>query len=123
MSAFRAGQIVIADWRDAIPKEANKLRPAIVVEDDALFDPRYPVVILVPITEQAELAIPDLSVLIEPTPENGCSKPCYAVSHFVTATSIARIRPTPSRITTAQLNRIREQIALALGLDRAGHDG
>jgi hypothetical protein len=37
--AVSAGQIVIADWRDALPKEPNKLRPAVVVEGDALFDP------------------------------------------------------------------------------------
>ena len=58
MAAFAAGQIVIADWRDALPKEPNKLRPAIVVEDDRLFDPSYPNVILVPLTEDLRLAIP-----------------------------------------------------------------
>ena len=29
---FAAGDIVLADWRDALPKEPNKRRPAIVVE-------------------------------------------------------------------------------------------
>src|SRR5689334_16855932 len=34
---LRAGQIVLADWRgDSRPKEPNKRRPAVVVEDDAL---------------------------------------------------------------------------------------
>ena len=75
---LRAGQIVLADWRgDAMPKEPNKRRPAVVVEDDALFVPSYPNVILVPLTEDAALAIPDLSVAIDPTTENGCSKPCW----------------------------------------------
>jgi mRNA interferase MazF len=37
---LHAGQIVLADWRgDALPKEPNKRRPAVVVEDDALFAP------------------------------------------------------------------------------------
>ena len=48
MAGFSGGQIVIADWRDALPKEPNKLRPAVVVEDETLFDPAYPNVILVP---------------------------------------------------------------------------
>jgi hypothetical protein len=26
---LRAGQIVLADWRDALPEEPSKLRPAI----------------------------------------------------------------------------------------------
>src|ERR1700683_4608012 len=36
MAAFESGQIVIADRRDALPKEANELRPAVVVEDGTL---------------------------------------------------------------------------------------
>ncbi len=54
---FRAGQIVIADWRDALPKEPNKLRPAVVVEKELLFAPNYPNVILVPLTDDDRLAI------------------------------------------------------------------
>ena len=61
--ALHAGQIVLADWRgDALPKEPNKLRPAVVVEDDGLFAPSYPNAILVPLTEDANFAIRELSV-------------------------------------------------------------
>ena len=42
LAGFSGGQIVIADWRDALPKEPNKLRTAVVVEDKALFDPTIP---------------------------------------------------------------------------------
>jgi len=86
------------DWRDARPKEPNKLRPAVVVEDQTLFDPAYPNVILVPLTEDRRLAIPDLSVAIDPTPQNGCTKQCYALSHCVSTTSAARVRRTSSRL-------------------------
>lgn len=116
---LRAGQIVLADWRgDALPKEPNKLRPAVVVEDDGLFDPSYPNAILVPLTEDAALAIADLSVAIAPTAENGCGKTCWAVSHLVATTSKARLRATGSRIAPDQLAAIRRQIALAIGLSR-----
>jgi mRNA interferase MazF len=115
---LRAGQIVLADWRgDALPKEPNKRRPAVVVEDDALFAPSYPNAILVPLTEDAALAIPDLSVAIAPTADNGCSKPCWAVSHLVATTSKARLQATPSRIRPEQLVAIRRQIALAIGIE------
>ena len=115
--ALRAGQIVVADWRgDAIPKEPNKLRPAVVVEDDGLFAPGYPNTILVPLTEDVALAIPDLSVAIAPTVENGCAKPCWAVSHLVATTSKARLRATQSHITSEQLATVRRQIALAIGI-------
>lgn len=116
MAAFSGGQIVVVDWRDALPKEPNKLRPAVVVEDESLFDPAYPNVILVPLSEDQRLAIPDLSVAIDPTTENGCSKRCHALSHCVATTSAGRIRPTASRITESQLLAIRGQIALAIGL-------
>ncbi len=113
---LHAGQIVLADWRgDALPKEPNKRRPAVVVEDDGLFASTYPNAILVPLTEAAGLVIPDLSVAIAPTAENGCSKVCWAVSHLVATTSKARLHAT-SRITSDQLTAIRRQIALAVGI-------
>ena len=115
--SLRAGQIVLADWRgDAMPKEPNKRRPAVVVEDDDLFAPSYPNAILVPLTEDAALAIRELSVAIAPSAENGCRKPCWAVSHLVATTSKARLRPTPSHIIHEQLATIRRQIAIAVGI-------
>ncbi len=118
--ALHARQIVLADWcGDALPREPNKLRPAVVVEDDGLFAPAYPNAILVPLTDDARLAIPDLSVAILPTAENGCSKTCWAVSHLVATTSKLRLRATPSRVTPEQLGAIRRQIAMAVGV--AGH--
>jgi uncharacterized protein YifN (PemK superfamily) len=98
------------------PRKPNKRRPAVVVEDDGLFAPSYPHAILVPLTEDAALAIPDLSVAIVPDPENGCSRPCWAVSHLVATTSKARLSATPSRITPGQLTAIRRQIVLAVGV-------
>ncbi len=117
MSKFTSGQIVLVDWRDALPKEPNKLRPAIVVEDSELFAPSYPNVILVPLSEDAELASADLLLAIDPSSENGCTKRCYALSSYLATTSIERVRPTQSRILPEQLDVIRRQIALAIGLE------
>ena len=88
-----------------------------MIEDETLFDPAYPIVILVPLTEDRRLAIPDLSVPIDPTPENGCTNRCYALSHCVATTSAGRVRPTSSRISADELLAIRCQIALAIGLE------
>jgi mRNA-degrading endonuclease toxin of MazEF toxin-antitoxin module len=113
-----AGQIVLADWRgDALPQEPNKRRPAVVVEDDGLFAPSYPNAILVPLTSDAASAIPDLSVAIEPTAENGCTTCCWAASHLVATTSKRRLRVTSSHITPQQLVAIRRQIALCIGAE------
>jgi len=117
LAGFSGGQIVVADWRDGLPKEPNKLRPAVVVEDETLFDPAYPNIILVPLTEDQRLAIPDLSVAIDPTPRNGCTKRCYALSHCVATTLAKRVRQTTSKIAEDELMAIRRQIALAIGLE------
>jgi mRNA-degrading endonuclease toxin of MazEF toxin-antitoxin module len=115
---FAAGDIVIADWRgDALPKEPNKRRPAVVIENDALFGPGFPNMILVPLSEDAGLVIPGLAEQIEPSAENGCTKRCYALAPFVTCTSKARIQATASRVTAEQLGRIRRQVAEAIGLE------
>jgi mRNA-degrading endonuclease toxin of MazEF toxin-antitoxin module len=117
VTALKAGQIVLVDWRDALPREPNKLRPAIVIEDDELFDPNYPNVILVPLSSNGDVAPSDLALLIDPTEENGCTSRCYALSCYVTTTSIRRLQPTSSRVLPEQVTEIRKQIALAIGLD------
>lgn len=117
MAALSAGQIVLVDWRDALPKEPNKLRPAIVVEDDRGFDDDYPNVILVPLSGDRLAAPLGFTLSIDPTPENGCSAQCYALSCSVTTTSVRRLRITQSRILPNQLDTIRHQIAMAIGLE------
>jgi mRNA interferase MazF len=87
-----------------------------VIEDADLFDTSYPNVILVPLTEDADMVIAELSVRIDPTPENGCTKTCYAVSPLVTGTSKSRVRATPSHVTHAQLVDIRRRVGEAIGL-------
>ena len=109
-----AGDIVVANWRDGRPKEANKRRPAIVIEAP-LFAAAFPNAILVPLTDDPGLVIAGLTVPIEPTAENGCTKPSWAISYNVTATSKARLTRTPSRITAEQLADIRRQVAVAVG--------
>jgi mRNA interferase MazF len=112
-----AGQIVVVDCRDALPKEPSKMRPCVVVEDTDLFDPMYPNVIIVPLTHDMTFAIAELAVKIAPTIENGCTKTCFAISHCVTTASKRRIRhATQSYITDDQLSLIRRQIAESLGL-------
>ena len=114
------GQIVLVDWReDARPKEANKLRPAVVVEA-GLFALTYPNAIVVPLTDDADLVIPELSLSLTPTEENGCPKACWAPAHLVTTVSKQRIaRVTPSRIRPEQLTELRTLMADALGIATA----
>jgi mRNA interferase MazF len=117
VARWKAGDIVIVDWRGGdLPKEPNRLRPAIVVEDDELFDPAYPNVIVVPLTNDERLAIPGLSVTIDPPPENGCRQQCFVLAPSVTSVSVKRVKGTESRVRRDQLDAIRRRIAEAIGM-------
>jgi mRNA interferase MazF len=117
MIRAKAGDIVIVDWRGgALPKEPNNLRPAILVEDETLFAPDYPNVLVVPLSSDAGIAMPSLSVIIDPTPENGCARRCFALAPFVTSVSTRRVRATASRVGPEQLAAIRGRIATTIGV-------
>jgi mRNA interferase MazF len=116
MSLLLAGRIVVADLRDALPKEPNKIRPCVIVEDSDLFDPDYPNVIVVPLTTDTSFVIQELAVEIPPTPANGCTSTSYAVAHSVVTISKQRIgKETPSSVTDEQLALIRRRIAESVG--------
>ena len=116
----RAGAIVLVDWRGALPKEPNKLRPAVVVEDEELFDEAYPNLIVAPLTTEATLAIADLSTPIDPTPDNGCKARSFIASHLVTTVSKQRVHATQSFVDRDTITSVRGQIAIALGLRPPG---
>lgn len=117
MSRPPSGAIVLVDWRrGGIPKEPTKLRPSIVVEDSRIFDDEHLNLIVVPLTTDADLAIPALSIAIDPTPQNGCKQRCYALAFNITSVSRGRIRTTNGAVTDAQLHAIRQKIGICLGL-------
>lgn len=90
------------------------MRPGVIVGSPQFFGSGLPFEILVPLTGEAELAITGASVLIIPTPENGCTKPCYALAWNVQAVSHARVTPTSSFITEEELARIRACIVACI---------
>ena len=113
---FAAGDIVLADWRDALPKEPNKRRPAIVVEEDGLFDADYPNLLLVPLAEDAEPRRarpfrPDRTLGFEWL-HQALLRPASACDHHLEAAD------PPHRVPdhAAELAAIRDRIAIALGL-------
>jgi mRNA interferase MazF len=81
-----------------------------------LIDDDYPNILVVPLTNDASLVIPELTVTIDPTPDNGCPRRCFALVPSVTSVSTRRIRETPSRIRPDQLTDIRRRILTAIGV-------
>ena len=121
---LKAGQIVAVVWRkepadpaqDPQPPEPNKLRPAVVVQDTDLFDPAYPTVLVVPMTGDSALAIPDLTVVLQPCRTNGCKKPSYLLPQHLTCVAKTRITSvTQSEITPAELQQLRQLVVLTIG--------
>jgi len=105
---LKAGQIVTVDWRkdpdepaqDSQPPEPNKLRPAVVV----------------PMTGDPALAIPDLTVVPQPSPSNGCKKVSYLLPQSLTCVAKTRITAaTSSQITPAELQQLRQLVMLTIG--------
>jgi mRNA-degrading endonuclease toxin of MazEF toxin-antitoxin module len=116
VSRLTAGQIVLVDWwGDALPKEPNKLRPAIVIDEDGLFASDFQNSIVVPLTEDERMVILGLTLSILPTSDNGCKERCWAASYLVTTASKRRMRSTPSCVTAEQLAVVRQQVARAIG--------
>lgn len=113
-----AGQILWIDFRkDALPKEPNKLRPAIVVEDSGLFASGFPNVVVVPCTTALTFEVVDLCVQIEPDERNGFDRVNWAIAHNVTTASKARIvKQTAYHVSPQHLAEIRALIAETLNL-------
>ena len=64
-----------------------------------------------PLTGDAPLCITGASVEIAPTKENFCSKPSYALAWNVQTVPKQRVRATKARVTDAQLDELRDQVA------------
>ena len=113
-----AGDILVLNWRgDGLPKEANTIRPCVVVEDHDLFSDAHQTVLVVPLTTRGPMVIAQLSVRIPPTASNGLEHESYAPAYMVTAASKQRIDGNPiGRVTTAQLDLLRAYIAESIGI-------
>ncbi|MEO6990776.1 MAG: type II toxin-antitoxin system PemK/MazF family toxin [Candidatus Baltobacteraceae bacterium] len=108
------GSIVVVDWRDALPEsgEPNKQRPSVVVGRGDFFDAEFEYLIVVPLTGDVPLRIAGATVEIAPSKENHCSKRSYALAWNVQTVPKRRVRATEARVTQAQLDELRDQIAL-----------
>lgn len=106
----------MVDWRGgALPRKPNRLRPAVVVEDDELFPDSYPNTLVVPLTRDEGLAHATFAERIEPTVGNGVEATCWALAQHVTSVSLRQVDSTPSRVSADQLASIRARITVAVG--------
>jgi mRNA interferase MazF len=112
-----AGQIIWIDFRrDALPKEPNKLRPGIVVEDGGLFVEAFPNVVVVPCTTRLTFDVLDLCVELPPDERNGFDRTNWAIAHRVTTASKSRIvKETAYHVSPQHLALIQTRISETIG--------
>ncbi|MDG4551764.1 MAG: type II toxin-antitoxin system PemK/MazF family toxin [Candidatus Contendobacter sp.] len=78
MTALRRGMVIDVNLDPVQGSETGKTRPCIIVTND-VYNARVPVIQVVPVTEWSQKkAQIRTNVEIEPSPENGLSKPSVA---------------------------------------------
>lgn len=103
-------------WPGALGKEPNKDRPALVVQDSALFGNTFPNVVVVPCARYPDFAVESLCVAIDPDPSNGLTAVSYAIGHSVTVVAKERLGKQRGSVPPKILAAIRATIAETLGL-------
>jgi len=69
-----------------------------------------------PVTGEPALAIPGLTVVLQPRPSNGCKKVSDLLPQNLTCVAKTRITAvTSSRITAAELQQLRQFVVLTIG--------
>jgi mRNA-degrading endonuclease toxin of MazEF toxin-antitoxin module len=114
----KPGVIVYVDWRDKhYPPEPGKGRPAIVIGDPTILPVSLNVLTVIPLTSIERLALPRLSIRIEPEPQNGLTKRSYALAWNVQTVAMQRvIEITTATITSAEVAALKRRIAECLAL-------
>jgi len=106
---MKQGEIWIINLNPTIGAEMQKLRPVIIVNDDALG--KLPLKVIIPLTDwKVKFDIASWMIKIEPNKKNGLSKISSADCFQIRSVSIDRFKNKLGRISIQQ----QEQIKLAL---------
>lgn len=97
------------------PGDYGKPRPAVVIQSDALNQQDIASVIICPFTGAIKDA-PLIRILVEPTPENGLSKPSQIMVDKIQAVSLKRIGQPIGAITDEQLLQLNRTLAFVIGI-------
>lgn len=97
------------------PGEFGKPRPAVVIQSDALNQQDIASVIICPFTGTIKDA-PLIRILVEPTPENGLSKPSQIMVDKIQTVSLKRIGLPIGAISDEQLLQLNRTLAFVIGI-------
>ncbi len=114
--SLAAGAIVLVDWRDKhFPSEPGKTRPAIVIVNSPLLA-SVGVMTVLPLSGAPTLALPSLSVCIEPSPTNGMTKPSFALVWSVQTVAMKRVKGTTTFLSVKEIDEIKGALAAFLAV-------
>ena len=99
----------------AAPGEFGTPRPAVIVQTDALNQQKFLSVIICPFTGTITDA-PLFRILVEPTPENGLTKPSQIMVDKVMAVAVKRIGEHIGHINDEQLLQLNRTLAFIIGI-------
>jgi mRNA interferase MazF len=110
---MKRGEIWLINLDPTIGAEIQKIRPAVIVNDDAVG--RLPLRVIVPITDWKDrYAIAPWMVKIEPDAENGLSKESAADSFQVRSVSQERFVRRIGELSETVLTKISRSLAVVL---------
>ena len=114
MSKAIRGEICSVNFDPTVGAEISKIRPAVLINPSSIG--RLPLVIVVPITDwKSNYQNYVWFTFLEPTLENGLTKPSGADAFQIKSFSEIRLMQKVGRITVSQLESVSTSVALCVG--------
>jgi mRNA interferase MazF len=115
VEVIRRGELWVANLNPGRGREVAKIRPVLVIQDDALTAAGTPMVIVLPLTTQVYPGFSRWRVTIEP--RERLLKPCQVIIDQPRALDIKRIGDGPlTRLTEGELAQVERGLKAVLGL-------
>ena len=112
---IRRGEVWVANLNPGRGREVAKIRPVLIIQEDALTAAGTPMVIVLPLTTQTYPAFSRWRVTIEP--RERLLKPCQVIIDQPRALDIERIGDGPlTRLTEVELAQVERSLKAVLGL-------
>jgi mRNA interferase MazF len=112
---IRRGEIWVANLNPGRGREVAKIRPVLVIQDDALTNAGTPMIIVLPLTTQVYPGFSRWRVTI--APRERLLKPCQVIIDQPRALDIRRIGDGPlTRLTETELAQVERSLKAVLGL-------
>lgn len=111
---IKRGEIWIADLRSSIGREITKVRPALIISNNAI-NTSSPTIIVLPISSQIPPVVGADRIFL-PKKELKLSKDSVVLGGQIRAIDKTRLKKKIGAISKAKLSEVEEALRLALGM-------